>query len=314
MYARPRTHVRERRDKGKPGKFQPGKTLAAFARKKHKNTTEQVKRYGRRDMDVVQRVAATQVHGTWSDEHDAEFSRQKLLASQARISSITSGTLLPTEVTQDDRAIATARVDHLKKLRATRKRHSVQKDMLVKRRRFSIPFRSTVHFDEGLPQSDINGLRQAALKKHCLIVQDRLKASVFVSRDPTCPSTLTAWAAFLNGGVVCDPNFFNYDGAGGTSTVYLSACASGGNSAANGKRLLWISTKFKTQNPLLFKLIESSTKLATSTWALVTAEQFARYVDANKARCARQQRNMQAVGLVDTAAEKAPILGPNSIV
>ena len=282
LYSGTRTWVTPR----KPGAERPLKdnTYAAVVRRHHaaiKGVSEDAV-----TVESLQLSAAGCAAVAWSAAHDAELDFNAAKRHVNRLDVFASGQLLPHEVRDRD-AIDLA--DHLDRKKGNKRKRLMGAVNKVAKlaNKPSIERGATVYI-----HSSANNLRvvQYCNSAFMPLVADPCAASVVVAPEPGNLPLVLSWALLLSGGVACNPSFL-VGQASGTAVEYNA-------SVATGKRCIWVSDRFKTNHPDLYRIFCRALAMPTATWREIDAVAWATTVARNSARVKRQQRNMEYLALL----------------
>ena len=121
-------------------------------------------------------------------------------------------------------------------------------------------------------------------------------ADIFVERQVSRPSDITAVASALAGGIVVSSEEFLQDGMGSVSAF---------DPAITTRRFVWMSDAFVEAEPILADLVSRSTRLPKSRWTrMATLSDFVAKVEMDRRRPARQRNPREQLAIV-TACEHA---------
>ena len=195
------------------------------------------------------------------------------------------------------------KVKHLKATRTGRKRVAAAKVHKARKKQQSekaLPTGILVFIEDGAMGPD---QRQAAdivaAAKGMTIVPDRHRARAFVCSRCDALSSLTIWAAILNGGTICDATYFCNDGKHGGAVFHQALLTQG------PQRILWLSASFQRDHNMIADIIKNSAGRPDSKWAIVGRAAFAHAVVRNQER--KNARNLEQIGLVSTPEEIAAL-------
>ena len=301
QYGAPRVHRSVRRDKGRKltsSRANERKTLKAFARDRRAEIDE-VPNVVERSLNQVQRRAAKRGVEDWGAGMTEELEKHKCKRRRAKLRSLREGTLLPSEFDANDEADAAIMAEHEGVLRAGRIRVAGARTATLSSSRVDPSTLSgkTVFVEDGASDGSlVSPLGQCFRRLHLTMRGERVEAELFVARRPGQPSNCTKAALLMQGGWVCDHQYLAGNGAGG-SLVKFNRMSSA------QPRLIWVSMQFKSKHADIWNVM-SATLPSNTSLAEIGRATFVDKTMLNAGRVARQQRNLQTIGLV-TEAQKA---------
>ena len=310
IYGKPMVHKVKRKDSGKDKPKVKGKTLANWMRNYNENISHKAANRPEQSLASFQRRAALQVADTWSDAKSIEVDFQLAKRKEHLLQSVTDGTLLETDTTEQDAEVAQARVEHIRELRSKRKREAARLEWQTReqtREEKALPVGATVYIEPGIMTGQqMDAAQRLVVAKMMQFTNDPVSALVYVTTVLDKPNAETAWAVMLTGGILCDSACFLKDGQQGSAIMYKAA-------VAGGMRLLWLSAKFRQQRPSTYDVISRSVRSGASRWRMVDNRGSADAVAVNNARPARQKQNLEQVGIVLDDGERAVLAMPTYI-